>query len=332
MKVTEEKPLVSIIIPVYNAEKYLEECLNSIIGQTYSNLEILLIDDGSKDRSGEICDQYAKQDNRIKVHHKPNSGVSRTRNYGLDHCHGEWVVFVDSDDYVEKDYIERFLSYSVDYVVGGYTTFGISNHILKSDKEHHFCFPKDISVVDAKIKTPEINIIYHICSKIYKRQIIEQLHIRFVEDMILAEDCCFNLDYLYGCNDVMVIPYAGYFYRKYQRGVTYKMTLQQYDNYRSVFLNSLRNLETKFGYYFKKLPDNIIGSFWVSYKNNLVIDTGLGQFIKDSFYNKEHKCLTSSNLTYLSKVQRIIVVWSFRFPFLGFFVYRSLRYLRSIRY
>lgn len=97
--------LISIIIPVFNAEKYIAECLNSITQQSYTNLEILLIDDGSTDNSGSICDEFANEDNRIKVIHKENGGVSSARNIGLQLAQGEYISFIDSDDCVDKEYI-----------------------------------------------------------------------------------------------------------------------------------------------------------------------------------------------------------------------------------
>lgn len=100
------KPLVSVIIPIYKAEKYIEKCISCVRNQTYSNLEIILIEDGSPDRSGEICDALAKQDERIKVVHKENGGAATARNAGLDIMTGEYVAFVDADDYMELDYIE----------------------------------------------------------------------------------------------------------------------------------------------------------------------------------------------------------------------------------
>lgn len=103
-------PLVSIIIPVYNVEKYLPECLESVINQTYSNLEIILVDDGSPDKCGEICDKYASFDPRIKVIHKENGGVSSARNVGIEASTGEWIYFVDSDDTIEKDLISEALN------------------------------------------------------------------------------------------------------------------------------------------------------------------------------------------------------------------------------
>lgn len=100
------KPLISIIVPIYNVEAYLAKCINSIISQTYGNLEIFLVDDGSPDRCGLICDEYAKQDARIKVIHKKNGGLSDARNVAIDVAKGEYITFVDSDDYVANDYVE----------------------------------------------------------------------------------------------------------------------------------------------------------------------------------------------------------------------------------
>ncbi|MCZ6161767.1 glycosyltransferase family 2 protein [Campylobacter ureolyticus] len=98
-------PLISVVVPVYNVEKYLKKCIQSIIDQTYKNLEIILVDDGSNDNSGKICDEFAQKDNRIKVIHKINGGQADARNKALDIMNGEWVVFVDSDDFIEKFHI-----------------------------------------------------------------------------------------------------------------------------------------------------------------------------------------------------------------------------------
>lgn len=114
-------PLISVIIPVYNVEKYLHRCLDSVIAQTYQNLEIICVDDGSIDDSGKICDQYAVRDARIKVIHQENQGLSAARNRGLDAAEGEYIAFVDSDDYIlegmYKKMLDKLLDYSVDLCV-----------------------------------------------------------------------------------------------------------------------------------------------------------------------------------------------------------------------
>lgn len=121
-------PLVSVIVPVYNVEEYLHRCIDSLINQSYLNLEIILVDDGSTDRSSSICDEYAAKDNRIRVVHKENGGQSSARNVAMDIMCGKYVVFVDSDDYISCNMIEKFidssLRHNVDVVVADYTIIG----------------------------------------------------------------------------------------------------------------------------------------------------------------------------------------------------------------
>lgn len=109
------QPLVSIIIPVYNCEKYVEKCIQSVVQQTHSNLEIIMIDDGSRDKSGQMCDSYAEKDRRIKVIHQKNAGPGQARNTGLSHVTGTYLAFIDADDYVSKNYIQRMVDLITQY-------------------------------------------------------------------------------------------------------------------------------------------------------------------------------------------------------------------------
>lgn len=145
------RPLISVIVPVYKVEKYICECIESIINQTYKNLEIILIDDESPDNSGIICDEYAKKDPRLKVIHQKNGGLSDARNSGLKIMTGEFLMFVDSDDYITKDCIEKLyelsIHYNADLVIGGtekfddetkkviWSTYDNSDNISVLDKE-----------------------------------------------------------------------------------------------------------------------------------------------------------------------------------------------------
>lgn len=106
-------PLISVIIPIYNVEKYIRQCIDSVIGQTYKNLEIILVDDGSLDNSPQICDEYAQRDNRIKVIHKENGHVSSARNVGIDASTGEFIMFTDSDDFIDRNMVEDLLALQV---------------------------------------------------------------------------------------------------------------------------------------------------------------------------------------------------------------------------
>lgn len=123
--------MISVIVPVYNVEPYLRKCLDSILAQTYRDLEILVIDDGSTDGSGEICDEYVEKDERIKVFHTENRGLSAARNLGIDNANGEWIGFVDSDDWVEQDFCkipyEYALSYQADIVIFRFHIIGKKN-------------------------------------------------------------------------------------------------------------------------------------------------------------------------------------------------------------
>lgn len=131
----ENKPLISFVVPVYNVEKYLEECVNSLINQTYKNIEIILVDDGSPDNCPKICDDYAKQDNRIKVIHKSNGGVSEARLFGVQNAVGRYVVCVDADDTVTADINENLVKiiteYSPDIVCYNYNLTDENNNIIK---------------------------------------------------------------------------------------------------------------------------------------------------------------------------------------------------------
>lgn len=116
------KPLVSVIVPVYNVEDYVLKCLKSLTGQSYDSIEIIVVDDGSTDKSGEICDEFACNDKRVKAFHKKNGGLSSARNYGIKKAKGEFICLVDSDDYVRKDFVEKMVGVSsdADIVVCGY--------------------------------------------------------------------------------------------------------------------------------------------------------------------------------------------------------------------
>ncbi|ARV15113.1 glycosyltransferase family 2 protein [Polaribacter sp. SA4-12] len=132
------KPLLSIIVPIYNVEKYLKECLDSILKQPFDDYELILINDGSTDNCSEICDSYAIMDKRIKVIHKPNGGLSEARNFGIDNATGKYLSFIDSDDFISKDFYKNNVDYlqsneDVDFLVCQYCKFdGINNNVTKN--------------------------------------------------------------------------------------------------------------------------------------------------------------------------------------------------------
>lgn len=193
---------VSVIVPVYNVEKYLDDCLESIINQTYHNIEIILVDDGSKDNSPHLCELWAKRDSRIKIIHKENAGLGMARNTGLDHARGDYVYFVDSDDYIELNLIETCVSviskYPYDIIHFGYRCVNLDGRILSTSiplVEKKSCIgKKNIEKISSKLlidipseKSLSVNL--SACMCMIKRSLIEDNKWRFVSERdILSED------------------------------------------------------------------------------------------------------------------------------------------------
>jgi glycosyltransferase involved in cell wall biosynthesis len=223
---------VSIIVPIYNTEPFLKTCLESIVGQSYKNLEILLIDDGSTDDSPAICDTFAVRDSRIKLIHKANQGVSLTRNYALNICSGDFVTFVDSDDWLEPDaikiLIEIYVSSKADLIVA-------SNYdiICSSDKSHSQIFPSvDWSTYDI------IENLAFICEKLnvswgklYKTDLIQCNNIRFNSLIPYGEDTIFNLDYLIFAKNITLSSKILYNYNQLNESAANKKFYSEFYSY-----------------------------------------------------------------------------------------------------
>lgn len=193
---------ISIIIPIYNSDKYLATCINSVLKQTFSDFELLLINDGSTDGSEEICTEYEKKDSRIKVYHKDNGGVSSARNLGLKKARGKWVCFMDSDDSAQKNYLFDLLvaveSEQTDLVIQGFKS-------IDREKEREIAFGNSFIKADEyKILFEEKEIFKYgyPFSKLFKKEIITRSDILFPEDYSFAEDLSFFLNYLSKCRFV----------------------------------------------------------------------------------------------------------------------------------
>lgn len=204
---SEEK--LSIIIPIYNSEKYLERTLNSVINQTYKNLEIILVDDFSQDSSFLICKNFAQDDERIKVIHlEKNVGVSSARNIGLDNSSGKYIQFVDSDDYLEPNACERLVDgiKTSDLVICGFCERGNKDQIFGFKENKVYNFRGDYISFFEFIKC---RLIHNIWNKLYKKELIST---RFDNTISIGEDVIFNLNYLKNCEDVFTIKDVLYNY------------------------------------------------------------------------------------------------------------------------
>lgn len=204
-------PLITVIVPVYNSETTLSRCVNSILCQTYSQFELILINDGSTDSSGSICDIFATHDSRIKVFHKKNGGVSSARNIGISNMSGEWVTFVDSDDWVENAYLERMynkLEDTTDLVIA-------CANAINHPYPEHFVFP------DHDIKNGEIDILFSHYgiywrtspwSKLFRTSIIKEQDLSFTEGMHIGEDAEFLYSYLLFAHEIVLSKSMDYNY------------------------------------------------------------------------------------------------------------------------
>lgn len=205
-------PKISIIIPVYNCEKYLHRCLDSILVQTFRDWECILIDDGSTDLSGKILDDYTEKDQRFIVFHKANGGVSSARNYGLDIANGDYIVFIDADDYVSKTYLQHLL-------------YGISNDSDLSVSFSIKCngFGDSIKeIYNGATLTPynydrlftDFDFAWHTSpwGKMYKKSIIEIKHLRFDEHLNIGEDLYFLYSYILNSSKIQITSFTDYYY------------------------------------------------------------------------------------------------------------------------
>ena len=202
------QPKISVIVPVYKAEKYLHRCVDSILTQSFSDFELILVNDGSPDNSGAICDEYAKKDNRVRVFHKENGGVASARNLGLDNALGEWITFIDADDYIEKGFLNIPDCTKEDLLIQNYIFEGDRNKIKRFEKstiqEDRILGFINENIHEEWLRAP--------WAKFFKGEIIKNNNIKFPIDIKIGEDTVFVLDYLYYTKSVHFISSANYVY------------------------------------------------------------------------------------------------------------------------
>lgn len=236
--------MISIIVPIYNSEKYLDRCINSLLNQTHVNFELLLINDGSTDSSGNICKKYVEKDKRVKLYTKINGGVSSARNLGLDNAKGEYICFVDSDDYVENDYLLKL-----------YNKIKASDLVVCS----YLYEKQNISVVE-KLNDCELSVNCSLLNeilmkgafmgpvcKLYKKDIIESNKIRFNTNIHSGEDTLFVYTYLLHINKISTIKDITYHYCIADNGLSHrKISIDEMRYICECFWNILLLFENRF--------------------------------------------------------------------------------------
>ena len=201
--------MVSIIIPAYNAEDYVDRCIESCLSQSYKDIEIIVVDDGSKDQTVNICKKYS--DSRLKVIEKSNEGVSCTRNVGLSHAKGDLILFLDADDFLYEDCCARVVSEmtsDIDLMVFGYNSVTKNGIESTSCPDRKYIYNKD-NICDCLVQLKSMNCLFTCWNKVYRK---EKINVLFDEQMTFAEDSVFVLNYFLKCKTVLICPYIGYGY------------------------------------------------------------------------------------------------------------------------
>lgn len=227
-------PVVSIIIPVYNVEKYFRRCLDSISSQTYKDWECVLIDDGSPDNCGKICDEYVDKDSRFKVIHQKNSGVSKARNNGINAANGEWIMIVDSDDWIDSDTLEQVvpLKDSFDILQWGYYRSSETEDLSKSVYIH------DFSLLELDDSEPYGS---H-TAMLFRKQFLDKNNLRYKTDMTMGEDWLFVFEcYLKTDKILNIKDKAFYHYVQHDDSTVYKPSFKNIQS-QIFFINRFENL------------------------------------------------------------------------------------------
>lgn len=246
--------LISIIVPVYNVERYLRECIDSLINQTYKKIEIIIVDDGSTDNSGKICDEYEKKNKNIKVIHKKNEGLGFARNTGLEYVNGEYVTFVDSDDYVDNNFIEELykniITKNIDICKSGFKRIDNNHNILEIRKYDNKIYnekeTKNIFIPRMIGSLPDKKDSIEMCvtGTLYKTSYILDFKIKFPsERVIISEDLFFNIDYAQNINKACTIDYVGYNYRYNPSSLSKKYRKDRFEASKYFYLELKKKLE-----------------------------------------------------------------------------------------
>lgn len=309
------KSLVSVVVPVYNTEKFLTECIDSIVTQTHKNIEIILVNDGSTDLSGMLCDNYARVDKRIKVIHQENHGVSSARNAGIDFAKGSYITFIDADDMIHRDYINYLYNDMINYRATTTTT-------AAKDTDSRNQELLDSAVGDSEILVLNVD---DTMRELYRGKLegtrngvqmfsLEMLNdnkIRYDENMAIGEDFDFFARAILSSNKVVVDRRRMYYYRSNPNSVMLQAFNQkQFDAIKNVE-NIGRNVEDKIPG-LKEVIDNMVFSDAVFYGSKVVAvrEKWMKEYNEIAFYIKKYRfeVLTSSQSKLNTKIKAFIMI------------------------
>ena len=246
---------ISVVVPIYNVENYLRQCIESLLAQTFTPYEVILVDDGSTDGSGKIADEYAEKYNLIRVIHKDNAGLGYARNTGIEHAKGDWVVFLDSDDYFGKKLLEHLVvaqnKYGAELVIGGYERVDESGKIVGGVKYSEAVYneteiKKDLIprlLGSAPDKSDSISM--SACNALFSMDIIRRDTIRFPsERVVISEDLFFDFDYYMNSKSIALITETEYKYRVTSGSLTRKYRYNRYDLCKVLYVDMMSRIRS----------------------------------------------------------------------------------------
>lgn len=208
-------PTVSVIIPCYNISNYIAKCVESILVQSVSDFELLLLDDGSTDGTLNILQRFADTDERIRIFSHENKGVSYTRNRGISEAKAEWIIFIDGDDYLKHDFLEQHIKFAGEGIWPISGMINVHHEIMKENqyfKRLLNLYPQRIIPIEEVLSVLQYYSLSSPCCRLYSANVIAQNHLRFNEEVSYQEDLMFNLSYINHIHHIVLIDYFGYFY------------------------------------------------------------------------------------------------------------------------
>lgn len=269
---------ISVIVPVYNVESYLEKCVDSIVNQTYSNLEIILVDDGSSDRSGTICDNRAECDERIRVFHKLNGGLVSARKFGAAAATGDVIAFVDGDDWIAQDMYENMMlilndNPELQLITSGlrYTWKDRCHDICDVLDEGKYCGKSIVNEILYKLtydeKTYKQTILTSVCNKLFQADILKRAIHDIDDDVTLGEDCVLLCNFIAGIDNIYITHYIGYHYIQHDDSMIHKSSFHSFEKIfklktcfeKCMEKNGIRKrMQGQIDYYVKGFLDSVI--------------------------------------------------------------------------
>lgn len=329
------QPKVSVIVPIYNVEKYLDECMHSLLNQTLRDIEIIMVDDESPDNCPKMCDEYAKRDARVKVIHKKNAGLGFARNSGLDVASGEFVAFIDSDDFVDLNMFEHLYQvakeYHADEVRCGIKFYVDGKFSDRHDVDALTVFSGKEKVIDFMLDVvgplPEckrdVKYMMSSCCCIHSRKVIEDNHVRFLSEReCLSEDLIWDVDLFSKMNCIVYVPECHYAYRMNPSSLTHQYSREKYKrNYKffEILESKLSHILPLEKYELHLLRSqmlyfrNAIASFAI---NNCKVQNDIKYVLYDDFWNRIfdkyplYRLPLKQRLYYtLSKVKSPVLMW-----------------------